>query len=113
MNTSPRSSIADRLIDRPAGPPPSKPATGDTVTIACRLGSGVVLSVYRWEDFDEPTPSGHARSAKRAVEIEEKRVVLKGWSQPNAPSGTVNPIGTASGFGLTHGVDRSVWESWL
>lgn len=115
MNTtSPRSSIADRLVDRPATSRSSPPASSgtDTLSVACRLPTGAILSIYEWQDDTEPTPTG-TRPVKRAVELEDKRIVLRGWAQPNAPAGTINPVGTAHGFGLTHGVSREVFERWM
>jgi hypothetical protein len=111
MNTTTqRSSIADRLLDKPVAARPSPPATGNTVTIACRLAMGVILSVYRWEEYIEPGAAG-PRPAKRAIELDEKRIVLKGWATPNAVAGTINPVGTAHGYGLTSGVPRDTWEA--
>jgi hypothetical protein len=74
---------------------------------------GAILSVYEWRDEVEPTAAGGTRSVKRAVEIEDKRIVLKGPAQPGTAAGTINPSNTASGYGLTHGVDREVWVQWL
>jgi hypothetical protein len=106
--------IADRLVDRPANTPPSQPATsGQKCTVACALPMGAILDVYRIEEYSEPSPTGAAQRAKRAVPIEEKRIVLRGWAQPGTPAGTVSPTGTASGFGLTFGVDRETFDTWL
>src|SRR5215475_12315671 len=83
---------------------PSKPVNGtDTVTIACKIINGIVICSYRWEDFDEPTPSGNTKRVKRAVEVE--RFVVNG---PNntlprdipSPAGIFHSLTSSGGYAL-------------
>jgi hypothetical protein len=112
MNTPPRASITDRLADRPVTPPP-KPASGTaTVTVASKLVCPLTLSVYAFEDFQEPSPNGHSRPARRAVELIDKRVTIRGTGQPGMPAGAVNPH-TFNGYAITEGVPEEVWLEWL
>src|SRR5206468_8606475 len=87
MKVSTRTILSERLVDKSATSPPSSPATsGETVTVACKIPSGLRIAAHRWEEWDEPGPTV-SRRAKRAVEV--ANFIIAG------PNSTL-PLGTPS-----------------
>lgn len=97
-------------------------AGGDTVTVACSLPNGLMIQVYDVEEIESVLPNG--------------RVVKENVSTLNYAAGQVQLNGTAidyaalaagqvpdyrvikgavlgTGYALTPGVPRSLWEHWL
>lgn len=79
-----------------------------TVTVACKLPHGLILRIFDMAETQEPVMGGGSRTVKVARERPE-RAVLNGWSHPQnrAPA---HPI--ISGFALTHGIDKDLWDAW-
>jgi hypothetical protein len=101
-----RRAIASSLVKRSAAST-SRPVSGtDTVTIACKIASGVQLRLFEWVEAAEPLPGGGTRTIKLAMERET--FTLKGCAllHPALPQGP-------GGYALTHGVPRAFWEEWL
>ena len=85
-----------------------------TTTVACKVPTGMVLSLYRMEDHDEPLLHGGYRTVKRAV-LDTKpnipaRVKLNGCARR---IGGETPHEVAHGAGLTFGVDADFFTAWL
>ena len=113
---STRTILAERLVDKSATSPPSNPATsGETVTVACKIASGLRIAAHVWQEYDEPGPTMSKR-AKRAVEVAS--FVLNG---PNStlplgmPSraGVFPMLATSGGYALTPGVPKDLWDRWF
>jgi hypothetical protein len=108
--TTKRREVAAKLVKRSAVNPPTRPQTGtDTVTVACKLPAGLVLRLFTFEDASEPQMGGGFRPVKVAIEIESRRITLKGNALMNPNLGSPYP----GNYALTHGVSRHDWETWL
>ena len=84
------------------------PASGTaTVTVACKFPNGVVLRVFRKEEFDAPTHGG-VRTETRHVEIGSFAV-----AGPAVPVGQIPRGDIAGGYALTTGVPADLWAAWL
>jgi hypothetical protein len=95
--------------DAPAKATP-KPATGtETVTVALKHPTGLVLECFREEAGSEPVLGGGMR----------KVAVWRSTGQQYVVHGTRVPAGATpnypivAGYALTHGVPKEVWETWL
>lgn len=77
----------------------------ETVTVGCKLPSGLHLNAYIMEDASEPVMGGGTRMTK--VARFAKRVTIKGVGR------AVDASHISYGAALTHGVDAEVWASWL
>jgi hypothetical protein len=80
-----------------------------TVTVACKVPSGLHLRLFRMEDFNEPVMGGGTRTVKRAVEMGQ-RVTVKGFAHPSDKAPTAQISG---GYALTPGVDADFFKAWL
>lgn len=76
-----------------------------TVSVACKLPSGIHLNVFTMEDAQEPVLGGGWRTVKRAVPA--GRVTLKGTGR------RVDDPRIVGGYALTHNVDADHWANWL
>lgn len=80
-----------------------------TVTVGCKVPTGLKLQMYRMEDYSEPVMSGGTRTVKRAVPTGTP-VILNG----NARFiGKDTPREIRNGAGLTYGVDADFFAAWL
>lgn len=77
-----------------------------TVSIACKLPSGLQLCIYNMEDTSEPVMGGGWKTVKRAIEI--GRVTIRGAAR--RPFDDPRILG---GYAITENVDADVWEKWL
>lgn len=83
--TTPASPVVPATLQPAAATSPvAPPASGDTVTVACRLPQGIHMDIVK---------HGEVR----------KRVTLNGANSPHA----------VAGFGITENVPRAFFEQWL
>jgi len=81
-----------------------------TVTVGCKLPTGLILRNYAMEEYHEPVMGGGTRKAKRAVQVGED-VRLRGFAVPVlAP--TPKGLEVEGGHALTHGVPIEFWKQW-
>lgn len=112
---SPRETVARSLLDQPADATPSSPTSGtDTLTICCKMPNGLRLVLHREEEYDEPMFGGGNKRVKRYLPIPDTEVVLRGPGRAisTMPADQIDQF-APGGYGLTPGVPRSWWESWL
>lgn len=83
-----------------------------TVTVACKLPHGLILRLYRMNEFDEPVLGGGTRRGKIAEQVGDE-VRIKGYAVPRGMDHTTRIIGGNIGFALTPGVPRDFFEEWL
>lgn len=76
-----------------------------TVTIGCKLPSGVHLNIFTMEDSQEPIMGGGWRVIKKASFA--GRVTIKGVGR------RVDDPRVVGGYALTPNVDADVWAEWL
>lgn len=89
---------------------PTAPArSGATVTVACKHPGGLILRVFKMEDFNEPVMGGGFRTSQKAIQMEQQ-VVIRG---PAVPFGVVPDFRIVGGYALTEGVPADFWELWL
>jgi hypothetical protein len=113
------------LTDTPQSPPPhpavqiSRPATsGDTVTIACKIPHGIILRIFQWDEFDEPTRDGSWKRIKQARDIPDLQFVARGTWLASAGQ-AFNPSNPAvaellpGGYALTPGCPKDIWDRWF
>jgi len=77
-----------------------------TVSIACKLPSGLQLCIYDMEDSSEPVMGGGWKTVKRAVKIGS--VKIRGAAR--RPFDDPRILG---GYAITENVDADVWDKWL
>jgi hypothetical protein len=81
-----------------------------TLTVGCRHPHGIVMRLYRKEDYDEPVMGGGFRTVKRAVPMSDRgEVKLNGSARV---VGKDQPHDIRSGAGLTYGVDADFFAEW-
>jgi hypothetical protein len=96
------------------------PNNGQTVSVALRLPNDLICKLYKMEDTQEPTPTGH-RTVKVAREI--KRWTLNGWNHThlrykpyedlNGMNAVPNQVCVPGGqVGLTHNVSKEDMDEW-
>ncbi len=91
---------------------PASPAA-DTVTVGCKLPSGLFLQNFFMEEFQEQVMGGGTRTSKRAVRIEEiYHVCGNSLDISKIALGEV-PNLIIGGYGITSGIPRAFWEEWL
>lgn len=90
-------------------------ATAETVTVACRLPTGLVCDVVDMESFKAAIPRMEARQPYHVAR--KGRFRLRGYQEARRAdsAGTIetearNVIG---GYGLTSNVPKDLWEEWL
>lgn len=95
----------------PEAPAVRTESKSKTVTIGCRIPNGVILRLFRMEDFQYPTPGGGFVTQKRAVPIDGREYTITGYA---APAGGLprNGMPTIGGYALTHNIPRDFWEEW-
>lgn len=82
---------------------------GPLVTVACKMPNGLLLRLFRWEEFDEPVMGGGSKTVRRAIETGE-RITLNGYA---VPFGEIPEQQIAGGYGITHNVPADFWAEWL
>lgn len=92
----------------PRNPTATADAGGETVTVACKLPSGVILRLFKMQDVDEQVMGGGVRTVQKAFpDTEAGIVVIKGCAmRDNAP------LLNAGGYALTRKVSKDFWEEW-
>ena len=82
--------------------------SANTVTIACKHPSGLLLRLSRFEEVQEPVLGGGTRAIKRAFPSgQEIRV-----NGPAKPFGAEPTCETSGGYALTFGVPKDFWDEW-
>lgn len=83
--------------------------SSSTVTVACKLPHGLVLRLFRMEDYEVPVPGGGTRTEKRAVQKGES-IKVNGVAVPygKAPTTIIS-----DGYALTTNVPSDFFEEWL
>jgi hypothetical protein len=81
-----------------------------TVTVACKIPTGLVLQIFTMEDHDEPLFGGGVKTVKRAVKTSHPPVKING---PARYAGLDLPHDIKGGCGLTYGVDADFFAEWL
>lgn len=82
---------------------------GETVTVACKCPNGLILRIFKMDDFAEPVMGGGFRTVPRATQIGQQ-VVIRG---PAIPWGVVPSFPIVGGYALTEGVPADFWDTWL
>lgn len=87
-----------------------------TVTVACKLPSGMILRLFRPEMRLEPVVGGGSREVKVYHPLPDT-VIINGNAVPQngqAPAFTIlNAHRRGDGFGLTYNVSADFWYQWL
>jgi hypothetical protein len=107
-------------VPTPATPVSRPTRTGDTVCVACKLPSGIILRIFVWETYAEPRRDGTVnREARRAIPVPGvEPFVIKGvWAASagqgyNANNGAVADL-LPGGYAITDGVPKDIWDKWL
>jgi hypothetical protein len=81
-----------------------------TVTVACKIPTGLILQTYIMEDHDEPLFGGGNKTIKRAVRSPHPPVKING---PARYAGLDLPHDIKGGCGLTYNVDADFFAEWL
>lgn len=105
---------------RPQQPQHVPASSGETVTVACKLPSGLLLRVFDFEEIMEPVLGGGTRTSKRAV-LRGEPIRINGNAVPfgEIPDGEDWTIAKkkgdlfTNGYGITRGVPKDFWELWL
>lgn len=90
-------------------PVAAPPRSGQKVTVACKLPSGLRLRLYKMEEYSEPILGGGTRTAKRAVQVGAE-VLLHGTATRH---GQVPDFLIVGGYALTQNVDKDFFDEWL
>lgn len=81
----------------------------ETVTVACKFPNGILMTVYKMDEYDEPVLGGGTRRAKRAAPVGEP-IKING---PAAFQGEAPRCEVIGGYGLTHNVPKDIAEKWM
>lgn len=91
----------------------TEPKSSATVTIACKIPSGLVLQLCKPTKWVEETPSG----GKDRIRYDKTgpRHYVAGPAYPNgqAPENFPERPAIAGGFALTSGIPKDFWDAWL
>lgn len=90
-------------------PAPKPVRASGKVTVGLKLPAGLLLRVFRMEDFSEPVMGGGVKVSKRAVQVGEI-VKLNGFA---APQGESPKALVVNGYAITSGVDAEVMAKWM
>lgn len=104
-------------VPRPAVPYSRPVTTGATVTVACKLPSGLILRCFSEEMIEEPQQGGGTKPVRRSRPIPGKQFILRGtWTGSAGQAYAKNNPAVAEllpgGYCLTHGVPKEVWDHW-
>jgi hypothetical protein len=86
-----------------------RPRSGGTVTVCCKLPSGLILRVYDFVERHVPAGAGQYRLAKVPVPREEEYAVT-GYA---VPFGMPHDKTIAGGYALTPGIPEDFFDYWL
>lgn len=81
-----------------------------TVTVGCKIPTGLILQVFIMEDHDEPLFGGGVKTVKRAVRTHHEPIKING---PARYAGIDLPHDIKGGCGLTYGVDADLFAEWM
>lgn len=82
--------------------------TGETVTVALKHPSGVILEIFEESEGHEPVMGGGTRKVK-VFRTTGKQYPING---NRVPFGMIPNYPIIGGYALTAGVPREVWEIW-
>lgn len=85
--------------------------SGDKITVACKLPSGLLLRLCRMEDSSEQSPMG-IKTIKVARWYGDQ-VRINGVAARTNPAPNDSAFAQTGGYALTPGVDREFFEEWL
>lgn len=83
----------------------------ETVTVACKLPSGLQLRIFDMVTIQEPVLGGGVRDVKKA-EQRGQMVRIQGYNKPTPKKSGGLPVG-APEYALTHNVPKEFWDIWL
>lgn len=83
--------------------------TGSTVVVACKHPPGIIMQVYRREEYDVPVLGGGTRKESRAVAV-GKSIKIHG---PAVPFGQTPAFVISGGYALTANVPAELAQKWL
>jgi len=82
---------------------------GPTVTVACKHPPGIIMRVFKREEYDMPVLGGGTRKESRAIAV-GKAVKING---PAVPFGHTPSFVIAGGYALTPNVPADVANAWM
>ena len=89
--------------------------SADTVTVACRLPSGLVCAVVDMADYVSQIEK--ARAGQPVLIKHKGKFRIRGYNEARAldSAGTINmeSRNCVGGFGLTHGIPKALWDEWF
>lgn len=91
----------------------NRPTSADTVTVGCKLPSGLVLQIFVMEDYRAPTPGGGYHVEKRARRLPESYTLNGNAMDVSKMSVGDVPHLIVGGYGITPGIPKDFWEQWL
>jgi len=80
-----------------------------TVTVACKHPAGIIMRVFRMEEYDVPVLGGGTRKEARSLAVGEP-VKING---PAVPHGRAPAFVIAGGYALTPNVPAEVAGAWM
>lgn len=98
-----------RPVPQQARPAPTASRSGETVTVACKLPSGLVLRGFRKTIDQELVLGGGLRDVTKYVE-DGRREVIYGNARPKGGSFRTRVV---CGYALTQGISKTLWDEWL
>lgn len=96
---------------------PSAPhKTGETVTVACKLPSGLILRIFEEQVVWEPQRDGGSKKITQFLPIPDMQFVIKGtWlasgGQAFHRQGIAREL-LPGGYALTSGCPKEIWDRW-
>jgi hypothetical protein len=90
----------------------SEPNYGSsTVTVACKLPSGVILQLHEMREVSAPDPMIGVRQIKMARKVGEP-VLVRGYGAIHHGGQEPKGLDVIGGYALTLGISREFWEEW-
>lgn len=84
---------------------------GDTVTVACKVPTGLVLRLHEMRPHTEPVLGGGTREVMQAFLVGEP-VTIKGYAA-EAGKAPTSGADLVLGYALTPGVNAEFFDHWL
>lgn len=104
-------------IPRPAIRHSRPTTTGETVTVACKLPSGLILRMFEEYQYQEPSQTG-MRDVRAFRPLPNKTWTIRGTyvasaGQAYMPGNSAVAELLPGGYALTYGVPKEIWDNWL
>jgi hypothetical protein len=98
-------------VDQPVRSAPEATGRGSgTVTVACKLESGIIIHAEREVERQYPVLGGGMRPVKEFERIAGSEITIFGCSAPTGGAGRTRIV---AGYALTENVPADVWGRWL